>query len=608
MTVSSTTTSVSYTGDGSTTSFPVTFAFFGTSTDAEIRVIERVIATGVETTLVNGTDYTVSGGSGTTGTVTAAAAPAATKRWTIERTTELTQETDYVENDPFPAESHEQALDRLTMAAQEVSAAANRSVKFPVDDSTSLTATLPVAASRANKTIVFDASGNVGVSTDDYEDQLADVTAQADAAAASAAAAAASASSASTSASTATTQAGLAATAKTNAETAETNAEAAQVAAEAAQTAAEAAQTAAETAETNAETAETNAETAQAAAELAQASAEAAAAAIFWNFDTSTSMADPGTGDLRLNNATVASVTAIAVSALAAATGNPDVSDQIVTWDDSTNTNKGTITIRKAGAPATFAVFTVSGSVTDNTTWLQIAVTHVASNGALSAGDDLYLSFSRAGDKGADGTGSGDMLASAYPTLVSLEGLSLASGDILYATAADTLARLPKGTDGQALVLASGVPSWATAGGGSPAGKPFLAYIGSTQTLNNSTWTKVAFSAERFDVGGYYDHATNYRFTPAAGKWFIGAEVLFDSSMTDQDQARLIIYKNGAGFIRSDFLTGAAGEQLTVEVSGLIDANGTDYYEVYAWQNSGGSIGLSALNEYYSRFFGFQVG
>jgi hypothetical protein len=131
-----------------------------------------------------------------------------------------------------------------------------------------------------------------------------------------------------------------------------------------------------------------------------------------------------------------------------------------VTWDDSTNTNKGTITIRKAGAPATFAVFTVSGSVSDNTTWLQIAVTHVASNGALSAGDDLYLSFARTGDKGADGTGSGDMLASAYPTLVSLEGLSLASGDILYATAADTLARLPKGSDGEVLMLASGAPDW----------------------------------------------------------------------------------------------------------------------------------------------------
>jgi len=40
---------------------------------------------------------------------------------------------------------------------------------------------------------------------------------------------------------------------------------------------------------------------------------------------------------------------------------------------------------------------------------------------------------------------------------------SYTSGDILYASATDTLAKLAKGTDGQILTLASGVPSWAAA-------------------------------------------------------------------------------------------------------------------------------------------------
>ena len=50
------------------------------------------------------------------------------------------------------------------------------------------------------------------------------------------------------------------------------------------------------------------------------------------------------------------------------------------------------------------------------------------------------------------------------PTLVSLEGLSLVAGDILYATAADTLARLPKGTARQYLQQNSALtaPQWAT--------------------------------------------------------------------------------------------------------------------------------------------------
>ncbi len=46
--------------------------------------------------------------------------------------------------------------------------------------------------------------------------------------------------------------------------------------------------------------------------------------------------------------------------------------------------------------------------------------------------------------------------------LTSLAGLSLAAGDLLYATAADTLVRLPKGTAGQLLSMnaGAGAPEW----------------------------------------------------------------------------------------------------------------------------------------------------
>jgi uncharacterized Zn-binding protein involved in type VI secretion len=131
MTISSTTNTVSYTGNGSTTAFAVPYAFFGTGTTSEIQVVEVVIATGVETVKSNGSDFTVSGGSGATGTVTAATAPASTVKWVINRATTQTQETDYVENDPFPAESHEEALDRLTAIDQEQQRALDRTAQLP---------------------------------------------------------------------------------------------------------------------------------------------------------------------------------------------------------------------------------------------------------------------------------------------------------------------------------------------------------------------------------------------------------------------------------------------------------------------------------------------
>ena len=50
------------------------------------------------------------------------------------------------------------------------------------------------------------------------------------------------------------------------------------------------------------------------------------------------------------------------------------------------------------------------------------------------------------------------------PTSVSLEGLALVAGDTLYATAADTLARLAKGTAAQVLTMNAGAtaPEWQT--------------------------------------------------------------------------------------------------------------------------------------------------
>lgn len=122
-----------------------------------------------------------------------------------------------------------------------------------------------------------------------------------------------------------------------------------------------------------------------------------------WDFDTDTSMANPSSGDLRLNNAAFASVTAITVSANAGSTGNPDVSDLVTTWDDSTSTVKGFVTIKKASSPGNFAVYQLS-SLTDNTTHLELAVTHVASNGSFAASDELVVVFNRTGDQGSEGT------------------------------------------------------------------------------------------------------------------------------------------------------------------------------------------------------------
>jgi hypothetical protein len=162
MTISTTDSRISYNGNGVTTVFSFPYRFL---TNGDI-VVVSVSSTGVETVKTLTTDYTLTGaGDDAGGSVTMLVAPASGTRLIIYRDTDITQETDYISGDPFPAETHERALDRLTMIAQEIGSDADRSIKVPVGDSSSLSTTLPAAANRLDRLLAFDsATGEVELS------------------------------------------------------------------------------------------------------------------------------------------------------------------------------------------------------------------------------------------------------------------------------------------------------------------------------------------------------------------------------------------------------------------------------------------------------------
>ena len=124
-----------------------------------------------------------------------------------------------------------------------------------------------------------------------------------------------------------------------------------------------------------------------------------------YTFDNGTSDADPGAGEIRFNNGTYASATAIYIDD-ADANGVTTQTDTI-TWDDSTSTIKGYLHICDTDDPTTYARFSITGSSTDASGYNKLAVTHLASNNTFSAGDTLSVHFTRQGDKGDTGsTGS----------------------------------------------------------------------------------------------------------------------------------------------------------------------------------------------------------
>lgn len=161
MTVSSTTKRNSYSGNGSTTVFAYSFKIFD---DDDITVILRTDSTGSESVQTKTTHYSVSGvGSASGGNITFGSAPASGITVVLLRETAQTQATDYTPNDPFPAASHEDALDKITLMVQDQQDELDRSLKLSRTNTMASTEFTVGASTRANKILAFDSSGELAV-------------------------------------------------------------------------------------------------------------------------------------------------------------------------------------------------------------------------------------------------------------------------------------------------------------------------------------------------------------------------------------------------------------------------------------------------------------
>ena len=155
MTVTTTDTTESYTGDGGTLVFNVEFQFWETS---ELAVYLRTIATGVEVLQTETTHYSVSGGNSSNGQVTFVTAPTTLEEVHIRRNTARTQQIDLTNSTKLSSASVERGLDRSVLLDQEDAAEIARAMLIPVTDG-DLDMSLPNSVDRANRALSFDASG-----------------------------------------------------------------------------------------------------------------------------------------------------------------------------------------------------------------------------------------------------------------------------------------------------------------------------------------------------------------------------------------------------------------------------------------------------------------
>lgn len=173
--VSSTASTIQYSGNGSTRAFAFPYPYFQSS---DLVVILFNSSTGAAVSpapVLNGGgtfDYTVTGISAfsSTGnnvlefasaTITFNSAPPGGDLVVIARSIAATQALNLLDNAKFPASSVNASLDRLTMLGQQLATAQGMSVQAPTSDPTGLGYILPPVATRASQYFCFDASGNV---------------------------------------------------------------------------------------------------------------------------------------------------------------------------------------------------------------------------------------------------------------------------------------------------------------------------------------------------------------------------------------------------------------------------------------------------------------
>jgi hypothetical protein len=126
---------------------------------------DLVVVSSGRGSLVEDTDYTVTGAGQTSGgTVTMIGATVA-EVVTIVRATDISQELDLTYNGAFLSQSVEDALDKLTSALQDSKETLSRCLKLPQGEIDGYLSTIDDASTRALKILSFDENGAVSIDT-----------------------------------------------------------------------------------------------------------------------------------------------------------------------------------------------------------------------------------------------------------------------------------------------------------------------------------------------------------------------------------------------------------------------------------------------------------
>jgi len=210
-------------------------------------------------------------------------------------------------------------------------------------------------------------------------------------------------------------------------------------------------------------------------------------------FSSTTTDSDPGSGYVRLNNGTYSSATAIYIDD--ADSKGVDVSADVLTWDDSTSTVKGFVTIKDQTTQSSYARFSISGTTTDASGYNKLAVTHIDSNGTITNGGAVSIHFTRTGDKGTKGA----VTSYNYNFDTSTSDADPGSGDIRFnhGTYSSVTAIYIDDAEANGVDVSADVLTW------DDSTSTIKGYLHIVDTDDSTTWARFSITGATTDASGY---------------------------------------------------------------------------------------------------------
>jgi hypothetical protein len=179
-----------------------------------------------------------------------------------------------------------------------------------------------------------------------------------------------------------------------------------------------------------------------------------------------------------------------------------------------------------------------------------------------------------------------------------VSGILTATGDILYASAANAPTRLAKGTELQMLRLNGDAtaPEWFS----NPSCR---VYNSVSQSIPDSAFTTLNFDTESYDNDTMHDNVTNNeRITfSTAGTYKVSANIAFAANATGNRIIK-IIRNDGEIKLYENKATVTTGDSTVFNVSFVATFSAGQYVYIQAYQSSTGALGVNRSADYSAIF------